>query len=134
MATIQCNEINQVINELLIVFDDCKKIDPKDLRRMVELIAAIYNCANGGVNYNTLITENYQPITDEVVTYPINTYHSISVMILEGNITRTINSETITFPTGTVLDHEVTTLNQYEYSFTVKAGANVIVEYLIETV
>jgi len=134
MAAIQCNEINQNINYLLSAFEACKVPKAEDMQLLVELIAAVNTCTNGGPNYNTLITENYQPITDEVVTYPINTYHSISVIILQGNITRTISGETITFPTGTVLDHEVTTLNQYEYSFTVKAGANVIVEYLIETI
>jgi|LakMenE01Jun11ns_1017448.scaffolds.fasta_scaffold9728690_2 hypothetical protein len=131
---IQCNEINQNINYLLSAFEACKVPKAEDMQLLVELIAAVNTCSNGGPNYDTLVTEVYQPIIDEVVTYPINTYHSISVMILEGNLTRTIGTETITFPTGTVLDHEVTTLNQYEYSFTVKAGANVVVEYLIETI
>lgn len=131
---IQCNEINQTVNELLIAFADCNKIKNSDLRLLVELVAAVNQCANGGPDYNTLITENYQPTEDTVVTYPVNTYHALSIMILEGNITRTIDSNIVTFPTGSVLKHEVTTLNQQEYVFTVKAGANVVVEYLIETI
>lgn len=131
---IQCNEINQTINELLISFADCNKIQNSDLRLLVELIAAVSQCANGGPRYNTRIEENYQPETDLVVTYPINTYHAINIMILEGNITRTIDGETITFPTGSVLRHEVTTLNQTPYIFTAKAGSNIFVEYLIETI
>lgn len=131
---IQCNEINQTVNELLIAFADCNKIKNSDLRLLVELVAAVNQCANGGPDYNTLITENYQPTEDTVVTYPVNTYHALSIMILEGNITRTIDGNIITFPTGSVLKHEVTTLNQQEYVFTVKAGANVVVEYLIETI
>jgi hypothetical protein len=131
---IQCNEIDQNINYLLSAFEACKVPKASDMQLLVELIAAVNTCANGGTDYSTLVTENYQPITDEVVSYPVNTYHAISIMILEGNITRTIEGETITFPTGTVLKHELTTLNQTVYTFTVKAGSNVVVEYLIETI
>lgn len=131
---IQCNEINQNINYLLSAFEACKVPKASDMQLLVELIAAVNTCANGGPNYNTLITENYQPLIDTVVTYPINTYHSLNIMLLSGTITRNIDGSTVTFPTGTVLDHEVTTLNQMEYSFVVKAGSNVIVEYLIETI
>lgn len=130
---IQCNEIDQNVNYLLSAFEACKVPKASDMQLLVELIAAVNTCANGGTDYSTLITENYQPETDEVVSYPVNTYHAISIMILEGNITRTIEGETITFPTGTVLKHELTTLNQTTYTFTVLAGANVVVEYLIET-
>jgi len=131
---IQCNEIDQNINYLLSTFEACKVPKASDMQLLVELIAAVNTCANGGTDYSTLITENYQPVTDEIVSYPVNTYHAISIMVLEGNITRTIEGETITFPTGTVLKHELTTLNQTIYTFTVKAGANVVVEYLIETI
>ena len=131
---IQCNEIDQNINYLLSTFEACKVPKATDMQLLVELIAAVNTCANGGTDYSTLVTENYQPETDQVVSYPVNTYHAISIMVLEGNITRTIEGETITFPTGTVLKHEVTTLNQTVYTFTVKAGSNVVVEYLIETI
>ena len=130
---IQCKEINQNINYLLSAFEACKVPKASDMQLLVELIAAVNTCTNGGPNYDTLITENYQPLTDEIVTYPINTYHSLNIMILGGSLTREIGSSTVTFPTGTVLDHEVTTLNQTEYSFIVKAGSNVVVEYLIES-
>lgn len=131
---IQCNEINQNINYLLSAFEACKVPKASDMQLLVELIAAVNTCTNGGPNYDTLITENYQPVTDETVTYDVNTYHSLNIMILAGNITRDIGGSTVTFPTGTVLDHEVTTLNQYSYTFVVKAGSNVVIEYLIETV
>jgi len=131
---IQCNEINQTVNELLIAFEDCNKYKNSDLRKLVELVAAVNSCANGGAHYDTEIIESYEPVTDLIVTYPINTYHSISVLVLEGNITQLINGNIFTFPTKTVLNTEVTTLNQTPYVFTGKAGAKVVVNYLIETV
>jgi hypothetical protein len=130
MAVIECNEINQNINELLIAFQDCKKILNSDLRKLVDLVSAINTCANGGPNYNTLVTNTYEPITDQVVTYPINTFHSITIIVVSG----TIIYNTFTFPSGMTQNIEVTTLNQTPITFTVKAGSKVLVEYLIETV
>lgn len=125
----QCNEITQVINELTIAFQDCNKIKNSDLRKLVELVSAVNVCSNGGPLYNTLITETYEPITNTLVTYPVNTFHSITIIVLEGNIIY----NTFTFPTGTTQNIEVTTLNQTVFEFTVTAGSKVIVEYLIET-
>lgn len=127
---IQCNEIQQIGNELLIAFQDCKKINNDDLIKLVELVLAVNICSNGGPAYDTLIEEIYEPLVNEVVDYPIDTYHSISVMILQGTITR----NGVTYPTGSILDHEVTNLNQTAFEFTVNAGAQVVVQYLIETI
>lgn len=132
--TIPCNEINQTANELLIAFQDCNKIKNSDLRLLVDLIIAVNNCSNGGPNYNTQVEQVFTPLIDEIVIYPINSFHSISIMIIEGNITKTINGEVITFPTGTSLNTEYATLNQTEVIFTVKAGSTVVVQYLIETI
>lgn len=126
---IQCNEITQNINELLISFQDCNKIKNSDLRKLVELVSAVNVCSNGGPLYNTLITETYEPLTNTLVTYPVNTFHSITIIVLEGNIIY----NTFTFPTGTTQNIEVTTLNQTVFEFTVTAGSKVMVEYLIET-
>lgn len=38
---IECNEISQTVNELLIAFQDCNKIKNSDLRKVVELISAV---------------------------------------------------------------------------------------------
>ena len=127
---IECNEINQTINELLISFQDCKKILNSDLRKLVDLISAVNTCANGGPNYNTLVTNIYEPIVDQVVNYPINTFHSITIIVVSGAIVY----NTFTFPSGMTQNIEVTTLNQTALSFTAKAGSKVLVEYLIETV
>lgn len=54
MAVIECNQINQVVNQLLIAFEDCNKIKNSDLRKLVELVSAVNTCANGGTNYDTL--------------------------------------------------------------------------------
>jgi len=132
--SISCLEINQTINELLIAFHDCVKIKNSDLTKLVELVAAVNECANGGLNYNTKIQKVYTPITDTVITYPIDSFHSISIMILTGNITQEIELTTVTFPTGSVLNTEYTTLNQHVVEFTVKAGSTVVVEYLTETI
>ena len=134
MATIQCNQINQTINELLIAFHDCVKPKNSDLQKLVELVAAVNECANGGRNYNTKIQEVYTPITDTVITYPINSFHSVSIMVIAGNITQIIGLTTVTYPTGSVLNTEYTTLNQTAVTFTAKAGSTVVVEYLIETI
>jgi hypothetical protein len=132
MATIQCNEISQTINELLIAFQDCNKIKNSDLRLLVELVAAVNSCANGGAHYDTLIQEVYEPVSDTIVSYPVNSFHSISIMVINGNITQQISSTIVTYPTGTVLNTEYTTLNQTSVVFTAKAGSTVVVEYLIE--
>lgn len=127
---IECNEISQNINELLISFQDCNKILNSDLRKLVELVSAVNTCANGGPNYNTIITNSYNPTADQIVTYPINTFHSITIIVLSGSILY----DTFTFPAGTTQNIEVTTLNQTPITFTVKAGSQVSVKYLIETV
>lgn len=126
---IECNEISQTINELLISFKDCNKIKNEDLRKMVELISAVNICQNGGPNYNTVIADTYEPITDQNVTYPVNTFHSISIIVLTGSIVY----NTFTFPAGLTQNIEVTTLNQTPINFLVKAGSKVLVEYIVET-
>ena len=45
---INCNEIQQNINALLIAFADCNKIKNSDLTTLVELIQALNNCDNSG--------------------------------------------------------------------------------------
>lgn len=130
MAVIECNEITQVGNQLISSFQDCNKIKNSDLRKLVDLILAVNNCANGGPNYNIIITNTYEPTTDQIVTYPINTFHAITIVVLSGSI----EYNNFTFPAGTTQNIEVTTLNQTPIIFTVKSGSKVMVEYLIETI
>ena len=128
--TIECVEIPQNINELLIAFQDCNKIKNSDLRKLVELISAVNVCSNGGTHYNTLISETYTPITDQVITYPIGSFHSITIIIVSGKMIY----NTFTFNAGTTQNIEVTTLNQTALTFTAKAGCEILVQRLIETV
>ena len=134
MAVIECNEIDQTINELLIAFQDCNKIKNSDLRKLVDLVAAVNTCANGGANYSTVVDEFYEPLVDTIVSYPVNTFHAISVNVLGGSIDKEVGVDTVTFPQGSSLNLEVTTLNQTVYSFVVQGGAKVYVEYITETV
>ena len=126
--SIQCNEIQQSVNELLIAFQDCNKIKNSDLRKLVELVSAVNECANGGPNYNTLVTVTYD--SPQTVTFPINSFHSYSLSILTG----TIDYEGATLPAGYVKNVEFTTLNQTPLTFEVNVATTVLFEYLIETV
>lgn len=127
---INCDEISQNINYLLSAFDNCNRIDPEDLRLMVELIAAVNNCANGGPDYNTLLTDIYEQEEDEQITYPANSFHSISIVSTLGSFI--LNGAL--YPSGVTINIEYTTLNQQEFTFTAKAGSRIVVNYLIETV
>jgi len=125
---IECNEISQTINELLLAFQDCNKVKNSDLRKLVELVAAVNTCANGGPDYNTLVSDSYD--TPQVVTYPVNSFHSFSLNVLSGSI----EYAGFNFPAGSTRNIEFTTLNQTEITFTVNPGTEVLFEYLIETV
>lgn len=125
---IQCNEINQVINELLIAFQDCNKVKNSDLRKLVELVAAVNTCNNGGSNYNTLVSESFT--TPQTVTYPVDSFHSYSLNVISGSI----EYQGFNFPAGSTRNVEYTTLNQTEVTFIVNSGSEVLFEYLIETV
>lgn len=130
MATIECSEISQTVNELLIAFQDCNKIKNSDLRKLVELVSAVNTCSNGGIDYGKLLTNTYEPISDTVITYPINDFHSISVLVVVGEAVY----QGVTFPVGGKIEIEFTNLNQQLFSFTVKAGSTVFVERIVETI
>lgn len=127
---IQCSEINQTINYLLNAFDDCKNLKSEDMKTLVELIAAVNTCANGGPDYNNIENDVYEFDTDTVVTYPPNSFHSISVVVSQGQILY----DTVLLPAGTSINLEFTTTNQHSFSFTVKAGSKVLVNYVTETI
>ncbi len=130
MALIECNEINQVANELKIAFEDCKKLKSEDMQKLVDLILAVNTCANGGVDYGTLISTLYEPVGNQIITLPVDTFHSITVLINTGSIIY----NGVTLPAGASINLEVTSLNQTEFEFEIVGGSKVLVEYLIETV
>lgn len=123
---IECNEISQTCNELLIAFQDCNKIKNSDLRRLVELVSAVNTCANGGPDYNTLVSVSYT--TPQTIIFPINSFHSFSLNVISGSI----EYEGFNFPAGSTRNIEYTTLNQSEISFIVNPGSEVLFEYLVE--
>ena len=123
---INCLEINQVVNQLITAFQDCNKIKNSDLRRLVELVSAVNTCANGGPSYDVTIQETYD--TPQIVTFPINSFHSFSLNVLTGSI----NYYGVNFPAGSTRSIEYTTLNQSEIIFTVNPGSSVFFEYQIE--
>lgn len=124
---IECNEISQISNELLIAFQDCNKIKNSDLRKLVELVSAVSTCSNGGPNYDTLVDETYT--APQVVTFPPNTLHSYSLNVISGSI----EYAGFNFPAGSTRNVEFTTLNQENITFTVNVGSEVLFEYLIES-
>ncbi len=123
---IECNEINQIINQLKIAFQTCKKIDNGDLELLVDLVAAVSKCSNGGPSYNTLVSKVYEG--PETVTFPVDSFHSFSLSVMVGSVVY----QGFIFPQGSVKNIEFTTLNQTEITFTVNAGSRVLFEYLIE--
>jgi hypothetical protein len=127
---IECSEINQTINELLTAFDDCKKIRNEDLVKLVQLIAAVNLCANGGVNYGTIINEIHEPIENQIIRYPVNSFHAISIVVVSGQVIY----NGVTLVAGNSINLEVTTTNQTALEFLAKAGCKVLVETIIETV
>ena len=54
--------------------------------------------------------------------------------LLEGSLEKIVGPDVMTFPAGSSLNLEVTTLNQTVYSFIAKANSKVYVQYIIETI
>jgi hypothetical protein len=59
--SINCNEIQQVGNELLIAFQGCTPFN-NNMIKLVELVMAVNNCNSGGAAYDTLIEEVYEQL------------------------------------------------------------------------
>lgn len=127
---IQCNEITQTVNYLSAAFQDCTTLKAEDMQTLVELVAAVNTCANGGPNYDTINNDLYEPVVDEIITYPVDSFHAISIVLLEGNML--YNGVTMT--PGFTVNIEVTTTNQTALTFTAFAGSKIMVEYITETI
>lgn len=123
---IECNEINQIVNQLKIAFKTCHKISNDDLLLLVDLVAAVNKCANGGANYNTLITETYEGPAE--INIPVNFLHSYTLAVIRGSV----EYNDFRFPKGTVRNVEFTNLNQTAFKYIVNPGAKVMFEYLTE--
>jgi hypothetical protein len=126
MAIIECDDIEQTISQMYASFQSCSNVKKTDLIKLLDLITAVNNCGTPGVSYDTLISNLYEPVSNQVITYPINTFNSISLVILDGSII--YNS--ITLPTGTSINIPFTNLNQTPFVFTAVAGSKILVEYV----
>lgn len=77
---IQCNELNQVYAELLMSFQNCKKIKNSDLRKLTEFIVALNECnsGEGGGGLQNIITDS-------------SLYFDILTRILRSNVGQVSN-------------------------------------------
>lgn len=125
---IECLEIPQTINELLIAFQNCKQVKNEDLTKLVDLVTAVYTCQGAGADYSTLISNTYNTAGD--VEFPANSFHSFSISVLSGSITY----QGVTLNAGSTKNVEYSTLNSNPVLFHVNAGSTVLFEYLIATV
>ena len=127
---VNCSDIESSLNALRSKFDGCNTVNPKDVLQLLEIVAAVNSCSGSGDNYGKLIQEQYRDnANDVIVSYPVGTYHSMSICVMQG----TMVYGGFLFNEGTVRNIEVTTTNQTATEFTVTAGSQVYVEYLIKT-
>ena len=106
----------------------CSAVKNSDLVKLVELVSAVNTCAGGGTAYDTQVSVSYT--SPQLVTYPINSFHSYSLSILAGSIMY----QGFTLQAGTVRNVEFTTLNTTPLVFEINPSSEVLFEYLIETV
>ena len=126
---IECDQIEQIGNELIMAFDGCKVPKNSDLVKLVELVLAVNHCKNVGNPYNTLVSDSYiEQETPQEITYPIYLIHSYSLNVIEGSI----EYEGFNFPKGSTRNVEYTTTNKKEVKFTVNPDSRVLFEYLKE--
>ena len=127
---IECNQISNTVNYLLNAFQDCTKLKAEDMQKLVELIAAVNNCNNGGIAYNTLVSESHDAITEDLnINYAANTFHAITIVAVRGNIVY----DNVEIPQGASINLEFTNLNQFELDFIVPLGSKALVNYIIQT-
>lgn len=127
---VNCADITSSINDLRSKFDRPCTPSAKDILQLLEIVAAVNSCAGGGEDYGKLIQEQYRDNANDVtVTYPVGTYHSMSICVMVGSIVY----GGFFFGEGSVRNIEVTTTNQTKTTFVVTAGSQVYVEYLIKT-
>lgn len=127
---IACDQVQQTINQLKIAFQDCTKLKASDMQLLVDLIAAVGTCSNGGTAYDYVYNDIYEPDEDEIVNYSVNSFHAISVVVTSGQIIY----NGITLTSGTSINLEFTTKNQQAFIFTAKAGSKVLVEYITDEI
>ena len=116
-------EIGQKINELTIQLNHCKPPSNSELKDMLNILKLMNEC-NGGGEYNVLVQETHT--AHKEVSYPIGTFHSFSINVLEGSMIY----GGVMFPAGTTRNVEFSTTNQTVVKFMVNQKSKVFIEYL----
>lgn len=116
-------EIEQMINELTIQLGHCKPPTNSELTSMLNILKLMNQC-NGGGDYNVLVQETHT--AHKEVSYPIGTFHSFSINVLEGSMIY----GGVMFPAGTTRNVEFSTTNQTVVKFMVNQKSKVFIEYL----
>lgn len=96
-----------------------------------EILATFENCEEvKDPEYNIVTTNKYTPLYDQEITYPIGTYHAISLLVVSGSV---LYDETM-FYIGDNIDIEVTAKNETPFVFKVFAGSEVLVETVTDEI
>lgn len=121
---INCNEINQIADELKMKFKACSTLKAEDMQQMLDLVVAVSICSNGGTQYNNTISETLNPINGELTqTYPIGSYHNIYIRVISGSVIY----KGITLPVNSEIRDEVTALNNTPFVLTIPNGSEILV-------
>lgn len=121
---IECNEINEVYNQLRVAFSSEGTPSNEDLTLMLQLMMAAKDCTGDNGEYNYLVAKQYIGPTE--VKIPINTMHSCSIAVLEGAMMYC----GIKMFKGTTKNIEFTSMNTNDLRFEVLKGGKVLFEYL----
>lgn len=121
---IECNEINEIFNEVLVAFADGNQPTNADHRKMMNVMRAMVECSNTEGDYDSLITNVYDKAQEVII--PANTLHSYTLCVMEG----AIMYAGLKFTKGSVKNVEFSTMNTSEIRFEVLKGAKVLFEYM----
>lgn len=128
---IRCEDINSEITKLKIKLNQCSMVSGADLINALDIIEAIRNCESQSVGYDHIKQDHYYS-TDKkvVVTYPVDSFHAMSICVMSGSITYS----DFDFQAGTVRNIEFTSLNKEPMTFVLNPGGSVFVEYITDKV
>lgn len=124
---IECNEINEVYNQLRVAFSGEGTPTNEDMTLMLQLMMATKDCTGDDGEYNYLVAKEY--IGPKEVIIPVNTIHSCSISVIEGAMMYC----GVKMTRGATKNIEFTSLNSNDLRFEVLKGGKVLFEYLTLT-
>lgn len=119
-----CSDIDGLVRNIDILLSRDGYVSTSDMKMIVNLILAVKNCSEGGLEFNKLVSKNY--MDEQVVTIPSNSFNSCSLTVTKGSV----EYSGIILPAGSVKNIEFTALNSEPFEFKLTKGSNVLVEYL----